>query len=100
MAKSIWVKFPAPVDQYPGAHRSLDGKVVGILLPPGVDILTRDPTPAKIQVVTKDKGHDLLALIDNKVIDVTVDPANTPYERCLVPDDCPVERVSHLIEGT
>lgn len=98
MAKGLWVKFPAPETDYAGAHRSQDGKVVGILTPPGIDSLSGQQMPGRINVVTKDVGHNLVGIVGNEPCNVTVDPATTPFERASIPGDCPIERVRHLVE--
>jgi hypothetical protein len=97
--KGYWVKFTAAVDTYPGAHRSPDGKIVGILTGAGRDPITGESTPPRINVVTQDKGHNFVELHDGQVRNVTVNPDEVDWERADVPGDCPAERVPHLLKG-
>ena len=96
--KAKWIKFSAPEDAYQGAHRSLDGKVVGLFTPAGIDSLTGQQEPARINVVTKDFGHNLVELHEGEVRNVTLNPAQVQFVLANVPEDCPAKRVSHLLE--
>ena len=99
MGKGKWVKFPAPPDAFPGAHRSRDGQVVGIFTPAGVDSLTKTKQPARVNVVALDTGHNLIELHDGGARNVTIDLETTQITLAVVPEDCPIERVRHLMEA-
>lgn len=97
MTKGYWVKFPAPSGEFAGAQRSVDGMVVGILTPGGIDSASGERSPHRINVVTKDHGLNLVGIVNNEPQNVVVDPATVEYVAADVPADCPVERVRHLL---
>jgi hypothetical protein len=97
MTKGYWVKFQAQPGDYAGAQRSVDGKVVGILTPGGVDSASGERTEHRINVVTKDAGVNLVELADGEIRNVVVDPATVEFCAADVPADCPIDRVRHLL---
>lgn len=97
-SKAFWVKFPADDDAFPGAHRSPDGRVVGILTPTGWDAAAGVEIPARINVVTKDRGTNLVEIVDCEPRNVTLAPGEVEWTRATVPGDCPIDRVRHLLE--
>jgi len=99
MNKGLWIKFAAPADQYAGAHRSADGKIVGVLTGAGIDSQTGKPTPARINVVEPKLGENLVVVVNNEAVNCVVDPDSVPWERITDLIDCPKHRVAHLLEA-
>lgn len=86
-----WVKFTADVA---GAHRSSDGKVVGIYNRAGRDPLTGDQLPNRVFPVAHETGGNIMKLVDDQAVIVRLDPETLPdIEAVTDVHDIPPERL-------
>lgn len=93
-----WYKFNlAEGLEFKGAHKSKDGKHVGIFMPDAVCAVTREDIPAHIALVKPD-GSNLVALVGDQAVNVRLKADEVlDLEPAVVPDDCPPPRVAHLL---
>jgi hypothetical protein len=61
----FWVKFASTDPMFDGAHRSFDGKVVGIFRSAQTDSFGVK-TPAHVAVVEPEQGWNLMKIIDGE----------------------------------